>query len=65
MANVRTREAGLILKPPALNPKFSILVAVIIKVCSFGLGSEYCLKRDSHAKIDFSRRLKTVTDTSA
>ena len=54
MANVRTREAGLMLKPLALNLEFWILVVVIIKMCSFGLGSDCCIKRGSHAKIYFS-----------
>jgi hypothetical protein len=62
---MRTREAGFILKPPALKPEFSIQVVVIIKMCSFCLGSECCIKRGSQAKIEFSHHLKEVTDTRA
>jgi hypothetical protein len=38
-------------------------LVVAIKMCSFCLGSECCIKRGSQAKIEFSHRLKAVTDT--
>jgi hypothetical protein len=64
MANMRTRDAGVTLTPPALNPEFWILVGVVIKMYSVCLAGECrCLKQGNHAKIGLSLRLKAVSNT--